>query len=236
MRNSTSFESPAFASRFAFCARALALLGCALLLLAVPGAARADEDEEDDGDADFSRAGFYLSLSGIYGADTFEDDLQDTLQSKLGSTARVDVEGNFGVSGVVGYRFMPNLAAELEAEWIANMDIDSSLSTIRIAEGEISPVTVTANAKAILPVDRFQPFVLVGVGVMTADVKDKGLNGFNLSNHERRTGFAMRLGAGLDFYVTEHWAADIGVDYVLPFGDVDEITYVSIGLGVKYRF
>ena len=46
----------------------------------------------------------------------------------------------------------------------------------------------------------------------------------------------MRFGAGLDIYFTETWAAELGVKYVLPFGDVDDIDYVSVGLGLKYRF
>ncbi len=46
----------------------------------------------------------------------------------------------------------------------------------------------------------------------------------------------MRLGGGLDFYATKSIVLSLGVDYVLPFGDVEDFDYVSLGWGLEYRF
>jgi hypothetical protein len=46
----------------------------------------------------------------------------------------------------------------------------------------------------------------------------------------------MRFGGGLDFYATEHVVLTLGIDYVLPFGDLEDLDYVSIGWGLRYRF
>jgi hypothetical protein len=29
---------------------------------------------------------------------------------------------------------------------------------------------------------------------------------------------------------------NVGVDYVLPFGNLDDLDYITIGWGVQYRF
>ena len=43
-------------------------------------------------------------------------------------------------------------------------------------------------------------------------------------------------GGGLDTYVTENIVVALDVTYVLPFGDLDDYDYFSLGLGVAYRF
>jgi hypothetical protein len=46
----------------------------------------------------------------------------------------------------------------------------------------------------------------------------------------------MRFGGGIDLYATKHVVVSAEVDYVLPFGDLENLDYLSFGLGLQYRF
>ena len=97
---------------------------------------------------------------------------------------------------------------------------------------------VTANVKGYFLTGRYQPFLLVGGGGMTAEskVKLQSPGGGVASASERLNGFAMRFGGGIDLYATKHVVVSVGADYVLPFSDLEDLDYVSIGWGFEYRF
>ena len=108
----------------------------------------------------------------------------------------------------------------------ADVDIDG-LGKI----AEIQTWALTGNAKVFVLTGRTQPYALIGIGVLEAELEFVGAG---LSQTE--SGFAVRFGGGLDFYITENVVASAGVDYVLPTGDVEDLDYVSFGAGIQYRF
>ena len=67
---------------------------------------------------------------------------------------------------------------------------------------------------------------------MQASFKDTDSVGIDRTE----TDLAVRFGCGLDFVVTRHIVATIGVDYVMPFLDLEDLDYVSYGGGLQYRF
>jgi opacity protein-like surface antigen len=67
--------------------------------------------------------------------------------------------------------------------------------------------------------------VLLGAGAMTADIKLRdpvGLEFTGLSS-ETEDAFALRFGGGIDLYATENVVLNVGIDYVLPFGNLDDL-------------
>jgi opacity protein-like surface antigen len=70
---------------------------------------------------------------------------------------------------------------------------------------------------------------------MTAEAKLRNLT-VSGSESNRTTEFAMRFGGGLEFYATKHIVLTLDTDYVLPFGDLENLDYVTIGWGLQYRF
>jgi len=46
----------------------------------------------------------------------------------------------------------------------------------------------------------------------------------------------MRFGGGIDIYATKHVVVSLGIDYVLPFGKLDAMDYISVNWGIQYRF
>lgn len=199
-----------------------------------PGAAYAQEE------ADFGRTGFYI---GVGGAVTALMDAEERLEDDLpvGGLADVDVSPSFGVNGRGGYRFHPHFAAELEVDWHSPFDVDYSIGTEDIVKAELEPLVFTANTKGYLFKDRFQPYAVIGIGVMTAEFEVTEIDiedpvGFAVKDSERSTGFAARFGGGADLYITEHVVINAEIRYVLPTGAAESFDILSFGWGLQYRF
>lgn len=212
--------------------RAVVLLAAAVALLpAASGNAQ-----------EFARTGFYLWGGGSFAHDTFTSDLEKEINNGLAPVNReidLTTKDSLGANGRVGYRFHPHLAAELQGEWIQRFDADGTILVPRmpdVVQVEVEPFTITANAKGYLFKGRYQPYALVGLGVMSARYTVDDSSGLGLSESDRYTDFAMRFGAGLDVWITEHIAISAGGDYVLPFGAVEDFDYVSAVWGVQFQF
>ena len=195
----------------------------------------AGEDAEQD---EFARRGWLIGVAGSYAIETFKDDLESDIQDLVGFPVGLSVDNSLGITGRAGYRCHRRFSAEVEVEWLNGFDSDVSAPGFgKIDTIDIEPVVVTANMKGYILTGRYQPFLLVGGGVMTAKGgKVRDTVGPGLSLTERANGFAMRFGGGIDLYVTKHVVVNVGVDYVLPFDDLKDLDYISIGWGIEYRF
>jgi opacity protein-like surface antigen len=174
----------------------------------------AGEDTKQD---EFARRGWLIGVAGSYAIETFESDLQDA----VGFSVDLSVDNSLGFNGRVGYRCHRWLSAEVEVEWLNGFDVSApGFATI-----DVEPVVVTANLKGHFLTGRYQPFLLVGGGGMTAKVAT-----------ERGKSYAMRFGGGIDLYATKNVVVTVGADYVLPVDDLKDLDYISIGWGFEYRF
>jgi opacity protein-like surface antigen len=190
----------------------LAILG-GLVLVSAPALAQ-----------DYARPGFYVGADMLGGTYTkIDDEVEDEVP------VSVDLDTAIGFEACAGYRMHPNFAVEAEFELLPETDIEASgFGTF----AEIETWTLTGNAKLFPLTGRAQPFLLIGFGGMRAELDDT----VGLGVSEDESGFVMRFGAGLDFYVTENVGVSIGADYVLPDDDVEDLDYVSYGGGVLLRF
>lgn len=206
-------------------ARVLALVS--ILVLAGALAAGAEEAK------DFGRKGFYLganvSGAGYRGID--EETRQRLGEQGLTSDAFNDASA--ALSGRVGYRVLPRLAAEVQYEYVTESSVDVSGDLDQNGLLDVSSWVVTANLKGYaLPKNRIQPFLLAGVGLISVDVTEN----FALDLRNDDYGFALRMGGGVDVYVTPHVVMVLDVNYVLPTGGVAPFDYLGGGIGVKYKF
>ncbi len=180
----------------------------------------AGEDAKQD---EFARRGWLIGVAGSYAIETFESDLQDA----VGFSVDLSVDNSLGLNGRVGYRCHRWLSAEVEVEWLNGFDVSAPGS----ATIDVEPLVVTTNLKGYFLTGRYQPFLLVGGGVMTAEFKSRGVPGSITLNE-----FTMRFGGGIDLYATKNVVVTVGADYVLPFDDLKDLDYISIGWGFEYRF
>jgi opacity protein-like surface antigen len=216
----------------------------AVMVAACTGFAALTAESETDQDG-YARRGWLVGVGGSYAMETFEDDAESDLRSPnvLGPTVSLSADDSFGVNGRAGYRCHRLFSVEVQGEWIDGFDADVSgipVSGFPVPppppppSGTIDaePWVVTANTKGYLLTGRYQPFLLLGAGVMTADfdAQDTGLS------NSTETNFAMRFGGGIDLYATKHVVVSAEIDYVLPFGNLAPLDYLSIGMGIQYRF
>jgi opacity protein-like surface antigen len=220
-------------------AKTIAESAAAAVLVGVVCSSVALTAEEEVDKDDFARRGWLVGVAGSYAIETFQDDAESDFQKVLGPEVNLSVDDSFGFNGQVGYRCHRRFSAEVEVEWLDGFDADLTQPGVdQLANVRFEPVVVTTNVKGFILTGRYQPFLLLGAGAMTADIKLQDPVGlaFTGLNSETENAFALRFGGGIDLYATENVVLNVGVDYVLPFGNLDDLDYITIGWGVQYRF
>jgi opacity protein-like surface antigen len=194
--------------------RILGLAVACLLAIASPATAE---------DAEYSRSGLYVGVAGTYAIQLgIEDRTKDLLPG-----SSVSADNALGFNARLGYRVIPYFAFEAQYEGISKFDVSADGSTAF----QIGESVATMNLKGYYPLERFQPYALIGAGMMFTRTNDVGTTGIPSGN----AGFTTRFGAGLDFHITENWLLTIEPSYVLPLGDVRDLDYLSIAWGFQFR-
>ena len=99
----------------------------------------------------------------------------------------------------------------------------------RVGRSDVDVWNLTANAKVYAPPwSNGQVYLLAGAGLMRQEVES--------SNSADDTDFAVRFGTGVEVWLTRHVVATVEALYILPTGTLDNLDYVSGGIGLQYRF
>lgn len=197
-------------------------------------ALNADEDAEQGA---FDRRGWLLGAAGTYAVDLFDEGATPDLVNAYGPDTSLSADDSFGFNGQVGYRCHSRFSSEVEVEWLEGFDSRLSEAGLgQVASLDIEALLITANTKGYLLTGRYQPFLLVGGGVMRSEVKVRESLVLGVSDVEKDSEFAMRFGGGIDVYATENAVVTLNADYVFPFGNLSDMDYISIGWGFQYRF
>ena len=98
----------------------------------------------------------------------------------------------------------------------------------------IEPVVMTLNGRAYLTTSRLQPYLTFGSGLIHVDIRDKAPNGQDVKD----LGFALRVGGGFEYAITEQIVLTLGASYVVPLsGRAQDFDYVSFEpFGLTWRF
>lgn len=202
--------------------------------------------EGDDGDSEskrkeYARRGWLVGGALAYAVETYESGLQSSLRDDSGSDVNLSLRNSFGFKGRGGYRCHRYVSAELQVEWFDKFEGKIFLDGLgQVGTVDVEPIAITVNARAYLPIrnDRIQPFALFGAGLVTVrtKVRDPAGLGVVARTSDRDTEFAIRAGGGVDFYATPNIVLTFETDYLQAFYALDDFDYVSIGLGVQYRF
>jgi len=133
---------------------------------------------------------------------------------------KLDFSTGVGLDVWAGYRLLPNVAFEAQLEY---------LDRFNAGPLEMSVLTFTGNIKGYFSTGQFQPFGVVGVGVTRGSAELGGASGSG-------SGFAARLGAGADYWLTESVSVGATYSYVFTTGGADGLDYQSFVMGAQYRF
>ena len=104
--------------------------------------------------------------------------------------------------------------------------------------------------RGYLPFERFQPYGLLGIGSMYAQLRTKDpvgtvctpgyywgwwCNGV-YGRLEDGMDFVAKVGGGMDIYITEDWGITLDATYVLPFDRLQQLRYICFNWGVLFKF
>jgi hypothetical protein len=117
-----------------------------------------------------------------------------------------------------------HVAVEVRYEHYLNFETDPG-------PGHFEGWGIYGNVKGFILTGRWQPFVLLGMGYM--DLNYPGVNRAN--DPSPGDDFAMRFGAGFDAHLSDLISIGPEVAYVLPFGDIDDLDMVTVGLGLQFN-
>jgi hypothetical protein len=210
-----------------------------LVALACLGQARTSEAYEEPGG--------YLILGGLTGFQVFQNLNGQPFDHSLGFEIRA------------GYRMNPFLAFEVEGDFLSgfNTRFDIPPGTPGAPPGGIPNAALTidggnigVNVKGHVPgLGRLQPYGLFGIAgqwnrlrstYTVGTICSPGYWGWWCQGAYAQIGtqgaFIMKFGAGTDLWITEDWALTVDAAYVLPVGKLSNLTYVSMGWGVKFKF
>ena len=175
---------------------------------------------------DFNQPGPYVGLAAAGGLSDFQGRL-----CGFGDSAGFNLRG--------GYRFNDYLAAEGLYEYMDEFG-GNKLFNGAPAKSDFLTHNFSLMGKVILPTlgfTRLQPYLGAGVGFLNADGSTK----FTLLGQQGRRGvsdteFAGRVDGGVDYFLTPALSTFFDLGYVMPTGQLSEVTYLSLSLGAKYRF
>jgi hypothetical protein len=137
-----------------------------------------------------------------------------------------DVGGSPNAIVHAGWRFHPHAAVDVGFEW--NPGFDAAFGG---TSAEMDTYSGTVGLKIYALKGRIQPFLHPSVGVMQAQFDVAG------ADSESKTAPMLRLGGGIDVYVTENLFASFSAHYVLPLGEeVDDLQYIPVSAAVGWRF
>ncbi|MEE3328628.1 MAG: outer membrane beta-barrel protein [Myxococcota bacterium] len=217
-------------------AKKSSLIGLIVFAISAMTASLAGAEDPEKGD--FVNTGGYIVLGGVTAFDNFQNTPSDF---------NFDTSLGFMLRG--GYRIDRIFAVEAEGNFLSGWDTDNTV----IAGTDATDFTLdggvaTLNALAYLPLGRFQPHVMVGLGGMWAQLRTSsptqeicGPNEYwfcksTYSQLGHSGSFVMKFGGGVDFYVTRDWAIVLDAEYVLPFGDLEDLRYTSFNWGFLFNF
>jgi len=166
---------------------------------------------------DFNRAGAFVGLGFNWQVQGFQGPYRDQ-----------DYGNSWGFNARGGYRFYDWLAAEGIVEYADRFGPRTQNATA----DSISLLSTTVNGKFILPLERFQPYLEAGFGLLRADDGD----GFINSRRDSDLGFAGRLGAGIDLYLTRHISVFVDNSWTMATNNTEDLYFYSLGGGARYNF
>ncbi len=155
---------------------------------------------------DYSRPGMYGQLNGVASFESF-----DGAPSGLFDTG-------LGASGRIGFRTSPKFAVEGLVEYSGDF--------VDFAGLDLTSTLIAANARYYVLTERVQPYLATGIGWEFVST--------NVASDE--SGFVVRFGGGLDYYISESWGLTGEFAYNLATGDIDDFNYMTLGWGAFLRF
>lgn len=166
--------------------------------------------------SEFARPGAFVGLGANWQVEGFQGPLRSA-----------DFGNSWGFNARGGYRFFDWFALEGIFEYADDFGSNAPRTDV-----DLSLITTTANAKFIVPLERFQPYISTGIGLMYVDSGE----GFVQSVEDEDVGFAGRIGGGFDLYLTPHVSLYVDNSWTMATENTENVYFYSLGGGARYNF
>ena len=186
-------------------------------------------------DLPYARKGAFIGGGFTYAFenfdfDDFENDPGEDFDAK--DAAGIDMRG--------GYRLLPYLALEGDFQFYEGFDFDSDFSH----NLDVLGFAFTANAKGYPLTGRIQPYGLFGIGVGVLAIDFAGDNFDDDDTTEADDSFLVRVGAGVDFYITPSVLVFVEASYNHQTSELDfgqggggiKEDLIPVTIGAQYYF
>ncbi|MBN1829795.1 MAG: porin family protein [Deltaproteobacteria bacterium] len=166
------------------------------------------------------KEGFYLGVGGSYALENFQT---------YGSNSYDDATG-FNIKA--GYKQSRASATEFSFDYFPEFKWTHPRDYLIPATGMVSEkirvYSVMLAQKLSIPNDTFRPFLIGGIGYMSAESEHTPTLG-----SPDETGFCYKAGLGMDVFITSNISLGLEGSYFFGVGDV---RYGNFTLGVAYHF
>lgn len=158
-----------------------------------------------------------------------------------------DIDPTYYVGGRIAYNINKNVSVAGESGWMGWDDSDGTTKY-----GEVNGIPLLADLILKMPIEatenKLVPYVLGGVGVVFWDYKEEAILTSNGITVDGDTSFAARLGAGVDYYVSDNIALFAEASYLFSDYDIKvnaggiiagaktDTDAVFAGAGIKFAF
>jgi opacity protein-like surface antigen len=189
----------------------------------------------------YGRPGPYVGVGFAYGLEDFDlGNLQNGANGLPGGGAvSLSADDSPGFDIRAGYRAHPNFAVEGQFQYFTGFDLNAkaNYSGAEAKVATLDALTFTVNAKVYPLTGQFQPYGLLGIGMLRGNVD---VTNTDISRSD--VVFATRIGVGMDFYATHHWVVNGEFCYLRASNDYDFDggkvggSLMPFVVGMQYRF
>jgi opacity protein-like surface antigen len=178
------------------------------IAFALPAQAQPKGPNDDGPDPETAHLGRYAGIGLLYAVDDFNSDYGG--------------DPSWGFSVRAGSRTNQHVAFGIEADYYNGFDSNV---------GDLSGFSVFPVMHYYPFIGKIEPYATVGLGVYRL----KGDNN-TFGDDDTAIEIAAKLGAGVDFYVTDQIGVFADAAYIIADRDLEDFQSIPITLGVKYRF
>ncbi len=211
-------------------------MGVALLALVAGSAAAEDEIES-------GRSGPYLGVSAGVAIPNFNFRHFSTPPP---FQARTSEEVSPELMARAGWRVLPHVAIEAQYQWVREWELKTKREVCAKADAQV----YTGNVRLFAPFEAIHPYVVGGAGMGRFKARSRrvrfDVSGINncvptsefAGGTEEDWEFTVRLGGGLEVYITRHVTFNLEASTIYAPDKVwdEEFPFVSISGGLGYRF
>ena len=166
---------------------------------------------------------FYIGAGASYGIENFDDE--------------GDFDNTWGINAKMGYQFMDVMAIQFDFDYLDEFENDDYYT----GDVKAEIMTYMLSLKGNFPVKWYNvisPFVIVGGGIMEANVDSKNnpIDDPSIDVLGNETEFCGKIGGGFDFDLVENFSLNLEGNYTLGAGNLKDIRYFHFILGGVFRF